>query len=198
MFPGSRRAKSWLCLCLLVAVALPLWGQQPDPERRPLGATPSSAERIAREVRHELLLLSHYTLFDFLAFQVEGNKVTLLGYAVEPILKSDAEDAVKGVEGVEAVDNQIEVLPPSSMDDRLRRAVYRAIYGFGGLSRYALGASPSIHIIVKNGNLILEGSVDSSLDRNLAGLRANTVSGIFSITNNLVVPDSPAGGEAKQ
>ena len=102
-------------------------------------------------------------------------------------MKSDAGAAVKSVEGVSSVQNDIEVLPNSPMDNQLRRAVYRAIYSEPGLSRYALSAVPSIHIIVKNGNVTLEGVADNDTDKNLAGLRANGVPNVFSVTNNLVV-----------
>jgi hyperosmotically inducible protein len=106
---------------------------------------------------------------------------------VRPTLKSDAENAVKGIESVSSVDNQIEVLPTSPMDDGLRRAVYRAIYADTSLSRYGMSALPSIHIIVKNGNVALEGVVDNEGDKNLAGLRANGVPNVFSVTNNLTI-----------
>jgi hyperosmotically inducible protein len=109
---------------------------------------------------------------------------------VRPTLKSDAENVVKKVEGVSSVDNQIEVLPVSPMDDQTRRAAYRTIYGDPGLSRYGFQAVPSIHIIVKNGNITLEGVVDSEGDKNLAGIRANSVPNVFSVKNNLVVASS--------
>jgi hyperosmotically inducible periplasmic protein len=149
-----------------------------------------SEERITKEVRHELLMLPWFGVFDYIAYKVEGYNVTLLGEVVRPSLKSDAESAVKHIEGVEHVDNQIEVLPPSPMDDRLRRRLFRTIYGFPSLEKYALGVQKPIRIIVKNGHVTLEGVVDNDGDKNLAGLRANTVSGIFSVTNNLqVVPN---------
>jgi len=129
-------------------------------------------------------------VFDNLLFKVEGDKVTLLGQVVRPTLKSDAENAVKSIEGVASVNNQIEVLPVSPMDDQLRRAVYRAIYGDPVLSRYGMSALPSIHIIVKNGNVTLEGVVDSESDKNLANLRASAVPNVFSVTNNLTVGSS--------
>lgn len=147
-------------------------------------------ENLVREVRHQLLLLPYYSVFDNLMFKVDGDKVTLLGQVVRPSLKSDAEAAVKGIEGVASVTNQIEPLPVSPMDDQLRRAVYRAIYGDTGLSRYGMSALPSIHIIVKNGNVTLEGVVDSDGDKNLANLKANQVPNVFSVTNNLNVGSS--------
>jgi len=144
-------------------------------------------EKIKKEVRHQLVMLPWYSVFDNLAYQVEGDKVTLYGQVTRPTLKSDAEAAVKSVEGVTTVVNNIEVLPPSPMDDQLRRALYRAIYSETGLSRYSVQAVPSIHIIVKNGNVTLEGAVDSEADKNLAGIRANQVPNVFSVKNNLVV-----------
>jgi len=142
-------------------------------------------ENLTREVRHQLLLLPYYSVFDNLMFKVDGDKVTLLGQVVRPTLKSDAEAAVKGIEGVASLDNQIEVLPVSPMDDQLRRAVYRTLYSDGSLSKYGWSALPSIHIIVKNGHVTLEGVVDSESDKNLANLRANGVPNVFSVTNNL-------------
>ena len=146
-----------------------------------------SQERITREVRHELLMLPYLGVFDYIAYKVDGYNVTLLGEVVRPTLKSDAENAVKHIEGVEKVDNQIEVLPPSSQDDAIRRRLFRAIYGYPSLERYALGVQKPIRIIVKSGRVTLEGVVDSDADKNLVGLRANGVSGIFSVTNNLNV-----------
>jgi len=144
--------------------------------------------RIAKEVRHQLVMLPYYGIFDDLAFRVNGGEVTLLGSVTRPTLKSDAENVTKRVEGVTKVDNQIKVLPLSSMDDRIRRAEYRAIYGDPALStRYGFRALPSIHIIVENGHVTLEGIVSNEGDKNLVGIRANGVSGVFSVTNNLIV-----------
>jgi hyperosmotically inducible periplasmic protein len=147
-------------------------------------------EKLAKEVRHQLVMLPWYSVFDNLEYKVEGDKVMLVGQVTRPVLKSDAEAAVKSIEGVAAVVNNIEVLPLSPMDDQLRRALFRAIYGEPGLSRYSVQAVPSIHIIVKNGNVTLEGVVDNETDKNLAGLRANGVPNVFSVKNNLVVAGS--------
>jgi hyperosmotically inducible protein len=152
----------------------------------PVGGAAAS-DRIAREVRHELVLLPNYGVFDNLAFKVDGTIVTLLGQVTRPVLKSDADKVVKGIEGVTRVNNQIQVLPLSTMDDQTRIAEYRAIYGYLGLDRYAMQAVPSIHIIVENGKVTLEGVVDTPADKDLAALRANTVAGVFSVTNNLQV-----------
>ena len=149
--------------------------------------SPKSEDRIKREVRHELLMLPYFGVFDNIAYKVEGGTVTLLGQVVRPVLKSDAENSVKRIEGVEKVDNQIEVLPPSSMDDGIRIAEFRAIYQYPALQKYELGVQKPIRIIVKNGRVTLEGVVDNEADKNLAGIRANGVSGVFSVTNNLQV-----------
>ncbi|HKE34412.1 MAG TPA: BON domain-containing protein [Candidatus Acidoferrum sp.] len=146
--------------------------------------------KLAKEVRHQLVMLPWYSVFDNLAFRIDRDKVTLLGQVTRPVLKSDAETVVKRIEGVASVKNEIEVLPLSPMDDQLRRAEYRAIYSGPGLQRYGMGAIPSIHIIVKNGNVTLEGVVDSEMDKNLANLRANQVPNVFSVKNNLVVARS--------
>jgi hyperosmotically inducible periplasmic protein len=169
----------WLItLAILALLAIPACqGQAPD----------RTTARIQKEVLHELTMLPFLTVFDNLAFKVEGDKVVLLGQVVNPVNKTDAGKAVKGIEGVEQVDNQIEVLPVSPMDDRLRRALYRAIYGFAPLQKYDMGVIKPIRIIVKTGHVTLEGIVDNQTDKDSAGLRANGVPGIFSVTNNLRV-----------
>ena len=146
-----------------------------------------SSDRLTREVRHELVMLPYYGVFDNLAYRVDGNTVTLFGQVTRPTLKSDAENVVKHIEGVERVVNEIQVLPLSTMDDQTRLAVYRAIYGHPGLDRYAMQAVPSIHIIVSNGNVTLEGVVDSQGDKDQANIRAGAVPGVFKVTNNLRV-----------
>jgi hyperosmotically inducible periplasmic protein len=146
-----------------------------------------SEDRITREVRHELLMLPYFGVFDNIAFKVNGGTVTLLGQVVRPSLKSDAENSIKRIEGVERVDNQIEVLPPSSQDDALRIELFRAIYQYPSMQKYALGVQKPIRIIVKSGRVTLEGVVDSESDKNVAGIRANSVPGIFQVTNNLSV-----------
>ena len=150
-------------------------------------AADKSTERIMKEVRHELVMLPYYNVFDNLSYRVDGSKVYLFGQVTRPTLKSDAENVVKKIEGVEKVENEIEVLPLSPNDDRLRRALYRAIYSRPQLQRYQLGAVPPIHIIVKNGNVTLEGVVANEGDKNVAGIAANGVSGVFKVTNNLAV-----------
>lgn len=177
-----KRSLSTLFVSLLVLVT---WGLSQDAQREQPSA--KSQERIVKEVRHELLMLPYFGVFDNIAYKVDGYSVTLLGQVVRPTLKSDAENVVKRIEGVEKVDNQIEVLPVSPMDDRLRARLFRAIYQYPPLQKYELGVQKPIRIIVKNGHVTLEGVVDSEADKNMAGLRANGVSGTFSVTNNLQV-----------
>lgn len=156
--------------------------------QRPIPAR--AEERITREVRHEILMLPYYNVFDSISYKVEGYNVTLMGAVTRPTLKSEAGNVVKRIEGVERVDNQIEVLPTSNMDDQLRLRLFRAIYGFPSLQRYDLSVQKPIRIIVKNGHVTLEGVVDSEADKNTVNIRANSVPGIFSVTNNLRVVKS--------
>ena len=149
-------------------------------------------DRFVREIRHELVMLPYYGVFDNLAYKVDGYKVTLLGQVTRPTLKSAAERVVKDIEGVEQVINNIEVLPLSPNDDRIRMAVYQAVYGHTALNRYSLQAVPPIHIIVNNGNVTLEGVVANEGDKNIANMQANGVPGVFKVTNNLRVE---GGGE---
>jgi hyperosmotically inducible periplasmic protein len=156
----------------------------------PTQLSDKAIQRIIKEVHHELVLLPFYGVFDNLAYKVDGDgTVTLLGQTIRPTLKSDAENVVKRIEGVERVVNQIEVLPLSPNDDRTRRAVFRAIYGNDVLSQYELRAVPPIHIIVKNGNVTLEGAVARQMDKQIAEMQAKSVSGVFSVTNNLQVDE---------
>jgi len=186
---GENRPKAagigrggWLLASILVLSCLPSALGQRD-------AQPSdkSVQRITKETRHELLMLPNLGVFDYLAFKVDGYNVTLLGTVSRPVLKSDAENVVKGIEGVEHVDNQIEVLPASPFDDRLRLELYRAIYGFPSLERYAMPVNKPIRILVNNGHVRLEGIVDNQGDKDLAGMRAKGVPGTFSVDNNLQV-----------
>ncbi|HEY2460636.1 MAG TPA: BON domain-containing protein [Candidatus Acidoferrum sp.] len=167
-----------LCALSFAAASAPSYAQNQEPQ---------AEQKIIKEVRHQLVMLPYYSVFDNLAFRVEGNKVILEGQVVRPVLKSDAEAAVKSVEGVSGVVNNIEVLPLSPMDDQLRRALFRSIYGFSSLSRYAESAVPSIHIIVKNGHVTLVGVVDSQADKDTANIRANSVPNVFSVENDLKV-----------
>ncbi len=144
--------------------------------------------RLAEQVREELVLLPYYGIFDQLAFEIKDiDTVVLTGQVTRPTLKSEAENVVRRIEAVGKVENQIEVLPNSPNDDRIRIATYRAIYSKPGLDRYALRAVPPIHIIVKNGEVTLVGVVATEMDKNLAGMMANGVPDVFKVTNNLRV-----------
>jgi hyperosmotically inducible protein len=162
--------------------------QQNKPHQDVFVSGSPDENRIARDVRHQLVMLPYYGVFDDLAFRVDGSTVTLLGAVTRPTLKSDAEGVTKRVEGVTHVNNEITVLPLSPMDDQIRRATYRSIYGDPTLStRYGFSAVPSIHIIVDNGRVTLEGVVASEADKNLVYLRANSVPNVFNVQNNLQV-----------
>ena len=170
-----------MAMALLVAGAtlLPLQAAVPSAQ--------SAEERMNRSIRKELLTMPFLTIFDNLSYRVDGNTIHLYGQVIRPTLKSQAGARVAHLEGITHVENHIEILPLSPFDDRLRIAVARAVYGQPALNRYALGANPSIRIIVKNGNVTLEGVVDNTMARNIANIQANGVSGVFSVTNNLRV-----------
>jgi hyperosmotically inducible protein len=144
-------------------------------------------DRLTSQVRHQLVTLPYFSVFDDLSYRVDGDTVTLFGEVTRPILKSEAEGVVKHVEGVTRVVNNIEVLPLSSVDDQIRARTYRAIFGYAPLQRYSLGVMPSIHIIVKNGNVTLTGYVSTEMDKQLAYTRANGVASVFSVTNDLKI-----------
>jgi osmotically-inducible protein OsmY len=147
----------------------------------------SGPQTLTSQVRHELLMLPYYNVFDNLTFSVNNGTVTLSGEVTQPYMKDDAQHAVEHLAGVKNVKNEIEVLPLSTMDNWIRWRTYIAIYGYGPLQRYALGVQPSIRIIVKNGNITLQGVVDNKTDRQLAYMRANSVPGVFSVTDDLRV-----------
>ena len=185
---GVMRRRTWTVMtatavtALAVAVLAALAQQPTDPKIR------AAQERLMKEVRHELVMLPFYGVFDNFEYRVDGaDTVVLSGQVTRPTLKSGAENVVMRIEGVRKVVNNIEVLPLSPNDDRIRLATYRAIYGRPGLDRYALRAVPTIHIVVKNGNVTLVGAVATQADKDQAGIVANGVSGVFSVTNNLAV-----------
>ena len=153
----------------------------------PVDAKDDSQLGLERKVRKELVMLPFFSIFDNLTYSIDGSKVILSGQVSRPTLKSDASGVVYRIPGVTSVENRIEVLPLSPNDNRIRLAVARAIYGHSVLNRYAAGALPSIHIIVKNGDVTLEGVVANQMDRNIANIQANGVFGVFSVTNNLKV-----------
>ena len=150
-----------------------------------VSAAPPAFSPLENKVRHELVMLPYLNVFDEISFRVDGNTVTLFGEVTKPVLKSDAENVVKRLEGVARVENQIEVLPLSGFDDGIRLRTARAIFGYAPLQRYGMGTQPSIHIIVKNGNVTLMGFVSTDMDKQLAFMRANAVPGVFAVNNQL-------------
>jgi len=152
----------------------------------PTAGNPATTPLVER-VRHELASLPYYNVFDNLSFRVDQGTVQLFGQVTQPVVRDDAERAVKHLEGVTAVKNEIEVLPLSDFDNQIRWRTYFAIYGYGPLEHYSMGVQPPIRIIVKNGNVTLLGNVLNDMDRNVAYMRANGVPGVFSVTNELKV-----------
>lgn len=165
-------------------------GYSPDNQAQHITSTASQSadeSRISREVRHQILMQPYYSVFDDIGYRVNGNAVTLVGAVNEPWVKKDVEASVKKIEGVDQVNDQIQVLPPSPMDDDIRRAEFRSIYSAPQLQKYAWNAVQSIHIIVNGGHVTLMGTVDNQTDKDVAGLRANAVPNVFSVTNDLQV-----------
>jgi hyperosmotically inducible protein len=150
-------------------------------------STAPANTQLAKEVRHRLLMLPYYGVFDNLAYSIDGSKMTLYGQVVRPSTRSDAERSISKINGVSEVVNKIEVLPLSSFDDSIRARTYREIARTGGLYRYLMGANPSLHIIVNNGHVTLTGMVGNKMDQQLAYIAASRVFGSFSVTNELQV-----------
>ena len=177
-------------LAIALVVTTGAFAAAKPPKQAPARDSVNFNAWLTKDVRHELVMLPYYSVFDNLEYKVEGSKVTLLGQVVQPVLKDDAANAVKHIEGVTAVDNQITVLPLSPNDDHIRRAEYRAIYSFPALQMYSVRSVAPIHIIVDNGHVTLEGMVANQADKNAANIVANTVPAVFSVTNNLRVENS--------
>lgn len=185
-----KQLGSAMTLALVLSSSIGVAAPQKD-QHSPFVRGPASESRIAQEVRHQLVMLPYYTIFDDLAFDVNGSVVTLLGDVTNPVLKSDAENVVKKIEGVTQVNNKINILPLSPMDSQIRRAEFRAIYGDPQIGdRYGHQALPPIHIIVSNGSVRLEGVVANQADKNLINVRANSVPNVFHVQNNLQVAAS--------
>jgi hyperosmotically inducible protein len=182
------------------AIAVLASPNQQDQEGRQAGVLGQKGiDRIIKEVHHELVMLPFYGVFDSLAYKVDSDgTVTLFGQVSRPTLKSDAENAVQHIEGVEKVVNNIETLPTSIDDDRIRQATYQTIYGNSTLSQYQVRAVPPIHIIVKNGHVTLEGVVARQMEKQIAGMQANQVPNVFSVTNNLQVEEQENKDEKKK
>lgn len=215
-----RLATGFLAATLLALPAAAQGNQQADPEHGDNPNTYPQADmlRIAREVQHKLRSLPNYGVFDSLSFGIRGRTVVLEGYASRPILKSDAEGAVKSIQGIAGVDNQIKVLPNSPFDDRIRAAVYRRIYTQPALRKYTgspvgFGRGPSvaraaggitqdpplgynaIHIIVDNGHVTLTGVVNNESDATIANMQANATPGVFSVDNALQIAGKPTAAQ---
>lgn len=196
-------------------IVLPMMAQEAQP---PASFSQEDGMRIVKEVRKRILGLQNYGVFDWITFGIHGNNIILNGYASRPVLKSDAERAVKSIPGVAGVDNNIEVLPPSPMDDRVRAAVYNQLYtnavlrkynanqgsarrammpglNVGGITQNPPMGFHAIHIIVKNGNVMLFGVVNNQMDADIANIQANTVSGVFSVDNFLEYPGKASKAE---
>ncbi len=190
-----RRIATLLTLIALFTILpIPLPAQT-APAGKPSKSEDKPTPALSREIHHQLLVLPFYSVFDSISFTLQGNKVILTGQVLRHSLKEHAEAAVKSIEGVDIVVNQIEVLPSSPSDDDLRRAVYRALYEDSTLQRYAIQNVPPVHIIVKSGNVVLEGSVESLSDKNLAATRTASVANVLSVKNNLVVHSKDSAAE---
>jgi hyperosmotically inducible protein len=175
-------------LAVGLTLAVPSLRAQHPPAAKPAKVAPKPEEsQLSREIRHQLLVLPYYSVFDYLTFTLDADKVTISGYVLRPTLRTNAEAAVKSLEGVSSVKNLVEVLPKSPADDNFRRAVYRAIFEDSALQRYGAPEVPAIHIILKNSEVTLEGAVATEAERNLAAARASSVAGISSARNNLVI-----------
>jgi hyperosmotically inducible periplasmic protein len=189
---------SWLPGGSIPAVAMLLVSAMAYAQTPPGTSAPQREEEtrnaLFRAVRHQLLQLPFYSVFDYVDFSIDGDKVTLTGQVQRPTLKTHAEAAVKSLEGVGSVVNNIETVPASASDHELGRNIYRAIYEDAILQKYAVEPIPSIHIIVKNGYVTLEGAVNSEADKTLAGGLAGKVANSTGLRNNLVVrkKESPA------
>jgi hyperosmotically inducible periplasmic protein len=180
----------YLVIMLCLGVVGSAWGQQSAKGSQSSAADQRMQDRISREVFHELVTLPQLSIFDNLSYKVDGSTVTLMGQVRNAVLKDEAQQSIKGIEGVQKVNNQIQILPPSPNDDRIRRQVARAIFNDDRLFPYSMGSVPPIHIVVNGGHVALEGVVNNQGDKDTAGIRANSVPGVFSVQNNLKVEGS--------
>lgn len=212
----ASSARSGIALLALSVIAVPVFAAPADTSTTTVTGSHQKKANTYEQVRKRLISLSSYGVFDDLDFRVNGSTVTLTGYASRPILKSEAERIVASVEGVRSIVNKIEVLPLSQMDDSIRLKTYLAIYRNPSLKKYSTGSGfmprltplwtaggvtnnppvgwHPIHIIVKNGRVTLTGMVDRNMDKQIAGMAANRVSGVFAVNNDLVVANPGAKG----
>jgi hyperosmotically inducible protein len=185
-FSFCRMITRLLAASLLLAAPM-VRAQRPAVGKAAPAAKQAEESQVSREIRHQLVVLPYYSVFDYIRFTLDGDKVTLSGYVLRPTLRASAEASVKSLEGVSSVRNLIEVLPKSPADDESRRAVYRAVFEDSALQRYAASEVPAVHIILRNGELTLEGAVTTEAEKNLATTRASSVAGITGVKNNLSV-----------
>jgi hyperosmotically inducible periplasmic protein len=191
-----RRIAIWpALLALLLAMVMSSIRGQTTAGKSPVKSEDNRSSSLSREIHHQILVLPFYSVFDSIDFTLEGRKVTLTGQVLRHTLKENAEGAVKNIEGIAVVVNHIEVLPASPADDDLRRAVYRSLYEDPTLARYGVQNMPPVHIIVKNGRVALEGSVESLSDKNTAGARVAAVPNVAGIRNDLVVRSKETAAE---
>jgi hyperosmotically inducible periplasmic protein len=179
---------------LVLILAVPFVRAQHPPAKPATNGPKPEEPQLSHEIRHQLFVLPYYSVFDYIAFRLDGDKVTLTGFVLRPTLRANAEAAVKSLEGVSSVKNLIEVLPKSPSDDDSRRAVYRAIFEDSTLQRYAVSDVPVVHIILRNGEVTLEGSVATEAEKDLASSRSAGVPGVSAVKNNLSV--HPKGAPA--
>jgi len=173
-------------IAAVAMLAVALWGTMGRADQRL--PSPADSSGIEEKVRHELVTLPFYSVYDDLNYTVMGDTVTITGQVTRPTLRSDAEAVVKRVARISTVINQIEVLPLSPSDDYIRWAAYRTLFNYNSpLFRYGLGGDPNIHIIVKNGHVTLKGVVSNASDRQIATVYVKQVFGVFSVTNDLSV-----------
>jgi len=178
--------KKTFTMAAVAMLAVAFWSTMGRADQGVPAAPDASA--IETQVRHELVTLPFYGVYDDLNYAVMGDTVTLSGRVTRPTLKSDADAVVKRIPGIATVINQIEVLPLSTSDNRIRWAAYRALFNYNSpLFRYGLGGDPNIHIIVKNGHVTLKGVVSSASDKQIASMYMQHVFGVFSVTNELMV-----------
>ncbi len=176
-----------LAILALAVLGLVAQGVVASPQTRSAQSRQAFGTWLDKQVRHEIGMLTRYGVFEYIDYSIQGTEVTLKGQVINPTTRTEAVTSVNRIEGVTRVVDAITVLPASQYDAQIRRAEFLAIFSDGALGQYAMGVVPDIHIIVNHGNVTLEGKVDSEGDRNIATLRANSVSGVFSVTNNLRV-----------
>ena len=189
----AKRLAPFFVVGLILAVPF-VSAQRPRTAKAPASAANPEEPQLPHEIRHQLSVLPYYSVFDYITFRLDGTTVTLTGYVLRPTLRANAEAAVKSLEGVASVKNLIEVLPKSPTDDDVRRAVYRAIFEDSTLQKYAASEVPVLHIILRNGEVTLEGAVATDAEKSLASTRASGVSGVSAVKNNLSV--HPKGAPA--